>query len=422
MDNRSDFSGIDPALLRGLTQSRFSRRDMLRYAGMGAGAIGLSAFLAACSTGSTSTPGAKLPNSGMGTASWWSQQKSTGQMTFANWPYYIDVSHGQHPSINLFTKQTGIKVTYDEVIQDNTSFYQKIKPSLQSGQSIGYDIVVLTNNSPVLGEVMNAGWLIPLDHSAMPNFDKYAGPLIKNPSWDPGNKYTMAWQSGYTSIAYNTDHIKTPITSLNSLWDTKYKGLVAMPSDPQELGTMGLLVLGIEPATSTQADWQKAAQKLQQQKDAGIVRAYSDQSYIQDLKNGNTWLSWCWSGDIFQANLSGFTNLKMVIPTEGSGIWTDNMCMPYTATNTRDAMTYMDFVYDPNVQAMIEGYDNYVCPVPASQAIMEKSSNPNVVKAAHSPTVFPTAAMIKLSKPYYQYKNQQELQTWNNLFLPIIQG
>ena len=66
----------------------------------------------------------------------------------------------------------------------------------------------MTNNSPPLGYLIDFGWLIPLDRSAMTNFNKYAGPLIKNPSWDPGNKYTMAWQSGWTAIGYNSSVIK----------------------------------------------------------------------------------------------------------------------------------------------------------------------------------------------------------------------
>jgi hypothetical protein len=41
---------------------------------------------------------------------------------------------------------------------------------------------------------------------------------------------------------------------------------------------------------------------------------------------------------------------------------------------------------------------------------------------ADAPTVFPTEAYIKNSRPYYQYKNQEELTAWNNLFLPITQG
>ena len=41
---------------------------------------------------------------------------------------------------------------------------------------------------------------------------------------------------------------------------------------------------------------------------------------------------------------------------------------------------------------------------------------------ANAPTVFPTAQYVKNSKPYYKYKSQEELNAWNNLFLPITQG
>jgi len=57
---------IDPALLRGLTQRRVSRRDLLKGVGAGAGALGLSAFLAACGvsgTSNTKTPAAPRPTS-----------------------------------------------------------------------------------------------------------------------------------------------------------------------------------------------------------------------------------------------------------------------------------------------------------------------------------------------------------------------
>ncbi|HEY1330983.1 MAG TPA: spermidine/putrescine ABC transporter substrate-binding protein [Actinomycetota bacterium] len=418
-----DPAKMDPALYRGLTQNRFSRRQMLKYAGMGAGGLGLAAFLAACGTkGVASSSGGgsnSLPNAGIGTTSWWAKQTLHHQLEFANWPYYIDVSHGKHPSLTEFTSKTGIQVDYREVIQDNTEFFAKIRPSLQGGQPTGYDIIVMTNNSPPLGYLMEFGWLIPLDHSKMTNFNQYAGPLVKNPAWDPGNKYTMAWQSGYTCLAYNSDEIKTPITSVQSLFDPQYKGHIGMMSDPQELGSLGLLAIGKEPAKSTQADWKAAADKLNAQKSAGLVRNYYDQSYINALKNGDTIISQAWSGDIFQANLSGYKNLKIVIAQEGAMFWTDNMCIPLYAANPLDAMTYMDYVYDPNVQAVIEDYNNYVCPVPAAQDIIRDQLKDPAV--ANSPTVFPTAQMVSLSRPYYQYKNQAELDAWNNLFVPITQ-
>src|SRR5256712_6346606 len=158
----------------------------------------------------------------------------------------------------------------------------------------------MTNNSPALGYLIDFGWLTPLDHGAMKNFDANAGPLVKDPAWDPGNKYTMAWQSGWTAMAYNSSVVKEPITSVQSLFDPKYKGHIGMPEDPQELGSIGLLAIGVEPARSTPDDWRRAAQKLQEQKP--LVYKYDGQPYITALKNGDTVISWCWSGDIFQAN------------------------------------------------------------------------------------------------------------------------
>ena len=84
---------LDQALLRGLTQRRISRRDALRYAGMGLGAAGLTAFLASCGVGSSS---AAAGSSSPATFDW-SAQQLNHQLNFANWPYYIDTSHGTHP-------------------------------------------------------------------------------------------------------------------------------------------------------------------------------------------------------------------------------------------------------------------------------------------------------------------------------------
>jgi len=429
----------DPAVWRGLTEPRISRRQLLASAGAGAGALGLSGFLAACGVkGATSTKSSSTPTAGaVGSAAWWSKQKLHHTVNFANWPYYIDVLKGKHPSLDHFTQKTGIKVTYTEPISDNLPFYAKIRPSLQAKQYTGFDVIVMTNNSPPLGYLIEFGWLTPLDRSMMVNFEKYAGPLVKNPSWDPGNKYTMAWQSGWTAIGYNSSAIKNPGTSVDILFDKKYAGKVGMMNDPQELGSVGLLAIGVDPATSTESDWAKAAKKLQQQKSDGIVRSYYDQSYINHLKNGDTIVTQAWSGDIFQADLnSKYRDLKLLIPTEGGMSWTDNMCIPMYAQNPKDAMAVMDFYYDPQVQAVVEYYDDYVCPVPQAKNVLlnptgwAKSAlhdmKPEIglptSTTADAPTVFPTEQYIKNSRPYYQYKSQEELNAWNNLFLPITQG
>ena len=410
---------IDPALLRGLTQPRYSRRQFVRAAGIGAGSLSLAAILAACGTKGVAVGGSPSSANGPGSAAWWSQQKLNKVLNFANWPYYIDTAHGKHPSIETFTKQTGIKVNYTEPIDDNVTFFTKIRPDLQQGNYIGYDIIVLTNNDAPLGEMIDFGWATALDQSKMTNFHANASKLVSSPPYDPGNKYTMAWQSGYTCIGYNTKFIKEPITSIKSLFDPKYKGKIGMMGIATELGSFGLLAIGVDPVRSTPAQWTQAAAKLNAQKP--LVRSYYDQSYIDALKNGDIWISMVWSGDVFQASqYQGYPQLKAVIPTEGAMIWTDNMLIPMHAQNPLDAMTYMDSVYAPNVAAEIEDYNAYVCPVPAAKEIILKVLKDPTV--ANSPTVFPTPAMLPLSKPYYQYKNSTDLTQWNNTFSPIFQG
>ena len=65
---------VDPSLWRGLTQSRLSRRQVLASAGTGAGALGLSAFLAACGVkGNTPSASGSSPAGGVGTQAWWAK-------------------------------------------------------------------------------------------------------------------------------------------------------------------------------------------------------------------------------------------------------------------------------------------------------------------------------------------------------------
>ena len=409
---------MDPALWRGLTQRRLSRRDALKAAGVGAGALSLGAIMAAC--GVSGTQNAQV-NSDVGSPAWWDKQTLAKTMVFANWPLYIDkASKGHYPSIELFTRTTGIQVTYKVPIQDNPGFYAQIAPVLKSKQPIGDDIIVLTNNSPVLGKVIHTnGWAIPLDQRKMTTFYANAAAPIKDPSWDPGNKYTMAWQSGLTAIGYDPTKTGREITSVNDLFDPTFKGHVGMFSDPQELGTLGLLAIGVDPATSTPADWQKAADKLMQQRP--LVRSYYDQSYIDALSSGEIWITQAWSGDIFQTNkANGNEALKMAVPQEGGMLWTDNILIPLYAEHPIDAMTYMDFVYRPDEGGIIADAVTYITPVAAAQTYIRDTLHDPV--AANSPLIFPDAATAAKFKHYYIYKDQADLDAWNNIFEPITTG
>jgi len=404
----------DPAFFRGLTEARLSRRSVLRGAGAGVGAILLAELLAACGIqGSVSAQSQDK----IDWTKYWAGQKKTGQLDFANWPLYIDQSHGKVPSIELFTKATGIQVNYQPVIQNNAPFYATISPELRAHEATGYDIVVMTNGWE-LTEMIDNGFVVQLDHAQLPNFAKYAAPSVTSPNYDPGNKHSVVWQTGFTGIAYNSKLIDREITSFQDLLDPAFTGHVGMMNDNTELGSAALLALGIEPATSTPADWKRAAGWLRKQQP--LVTGYYDQSYIDKLSNGDTWISQAWSGDVFQAIAGGNKHLKFVTPKEGQMIWHDNMMIPRQAAHPVDALEWMNFYYTPKIAGIVEDWVNYVCPVPAAKAyINDVIGDPDV---ANSELVFPPASIDKLSNEFYVYKNYDEYQTWNDTFNPIIES
>ena len=271
---------IDPAIMRGLLSPRLSRRQVLQ-----AGAV----------AGAASLLFPSVAGAAVGDAAWWKGKTKTGLLNFANWPYYIDSYNGRHPSLDYLKTSKGITTTYSEVIEDNPTFYQQIRPSLQSGSSIGYDIIVMTDNAVGLRYLLNGNYLTPLDDAALVNFKKYASTSAKAVYANSAQRL-IPWQSGMTSLAYNSSKVSTNTSSLKMAFDTsssnvaKLRGRVGMLSDPIELGNLALLALGKTPATSTPADWQAAATTLRQQRDSGLVKAYYGNDIISELKQGNLWV------------------------------------------------------------------------------------------------------------------------------------
>ena len=417
----------DPALLpadilRGLTESRISRRRAMQLGGLSA----VSLTLAACGVkGAKKTPNSSAVSSAA--KSFWDTQTKTGTLDFANWPLYIDVNDknkNDHPSIDLFTRQSGIKVKYSEVIQENASFFGKIQPQLAAGQNIGYDIIVITNGT-YLDKLRELGYLQPLDQKLMTNFNANASSLVKDPSYDKGNTYTMAWQSGMTGIGYDPKRVGKNITSWQELLDPKLKGKVGMFADNQDLPNSALLAVGVNPEDSQEADWHKAADWLK--KGRSNVRKYYEQGYIDALSKGDIWASMAWSGDIFQANANG-ANLKFAVPQEGAVLWTDNMCIPKGAKHPLDAMTYMDFVYDPKVAAMLAEYINYITPVPDAKAVIQqdaaaaKGDDKTYLEGlVTSSLIFPSSEdYSRLHR--YRVLTAAEERTRNSIFEPIYQS
>jgi spermidine/putrescine transport system substrate-binding protein len=415
---------IDPALLRGLTGRRLDRRDLLRLFG----ATGGAAMLAAC--GGIKAQGKTTDTSKSAIAKYWAAQKETGQLTWANWPLYIDTKgKSDHPSLDQFEKQSGVKVKYIEAVQDNGPFFAKVQPPLSSGQYCGFDMTVISNGI-YFNKFRDLGFLVPLDQDRLPNFRKYGGHKYQNESFDPGNVYSVPWQAGFTGIGYDPNRVGKEITSWQDLLDPKLKGHVGMFANNEDLPNLAMVAIGIDPLKSTEADWRKAADWLNKLKPN--IRKFYSQDYINSLATGDLWASMAWSGDIFQQNLSGKAvgqELKFVIPDEGGLLWTDNFMILKGAKNPISAMQLMDFYYQPKVAAEVTEWVNYISPVPGARAVVETSAaaakgsdKTYLDQVASSYATFPDEATYAKTTIGYAPKAGKDLNLWNSIFEPIYQS
>jgi spermidine/putrescine transport system substrate-binding protein len=356
-----------------------------------------------------------------------------GNLEWANWPLYIDVDDdGNSPTLMQFEEETGIAVNYTEAIEDNVSFFGQIQPALSEGQSTGYDMVVVTDW--MVGNMIRLGYLEAIDvERDVPNFLDNTGDVYKERSYDPGNLYSVPFQSGITGIGYNPALVDEEITSWAQLLDPefieKYCGQIGMFSDTRDGISSALLYNGVIPTESTEEDVEAAQQVLLDQ--APCVRGYYGNEYAQGLADGSLAITMAWSGDVFQLQLDN-PDLQFVVPEEGAILWTDNMVIPKGAEHPNDALAMMDFLYRPEIAAQVAEYVNYITPVPGAQELIREHAQTAADEGdqetadylntvAESPLVFPTDDMLSRLHSY-KVLDEEEERRWNELFQEVTSG
>jgi len=356
-----------------------TRRQLLRRAAAGGVTLSLPALLAACGgDGGIEGQGADSTAAATTVA-----QELKDTLVFANWPLYIDVDEetNERPTLAQFTEETGVEVDYIEEVNDNEEWFGKYQAQLAAGDSIGRDIVVLTDW--MAARMVRLGYVQKLDKEAIPNASNLQDALA-NPGWDPGREFSMPWQSGLTGIAYNKRALPDGVTTIEQLLtDPQLKGKVTVLTEmPDCMGHM-IAATGGDPAAVTEESFTAGIEMLQAAVDSGQIRRFTGNDYGDDLSSGNVAAAMAWSGDVVQLQLDN-PNLEFVIPESGAHIWTDNMLVP-NGGDVFTASTYMNFVYDPAVAAEIEAYVNYICPVDGAQDEIRAIDE----SLAENPLIFP---------------------------------
>jgi spermidine/putrescine transport system substrate-binding protein len=388
---------------------------------------GVGAFLAACGakqTGSASPAAA----TGSGSPAIAPSASATaaaaagtigGDLNFANQIGYMDISDdgSTYPSLERFTKETGVRVNYDETITDNEEFFSTdLQVPLGKNLPPGWDLIVVTDW--MVARLARLGWLEAIDLTATPNFQANLLPQYHARSFDPETKFAAPLHSGMTGIGFDRKQTGD-LTSLAALWDPKSKGRITYLPDKMR-DTIGLTAirLGFDPATITRQQFDQALAEIDKAVKGKLLLLLSDDSYVEAMAAGDAIVAMAFSADVMTLLVPSQRpdqDFRFVVATEGGMLWTDNMCMPKGVKNRKQAQAFINFYYDPTVAAQVEASVKYVCPVKGAAEVL-KAKDPGV---ANNPLIFPPADVIRRLHQFRALDAKEE-KDWSDAFSKVL--
>jgi spermidine/putrescine transport system substrate-binding protein len=388
---RSGFERRFEALIR----EEITRRRLMRRGAAGALGVSAMAYLAAC--GEDELSGGQQEE-----APTIKKGPISKSLNFSNWPLYIDIDDKskERPTLEKFKKRYGTTVKYTEEINDNVEFFGKVRQEYEQGSSGGRDIHVVTDW--MCARMLRLGYVQKFDKSEMPNASKNIEDSVASPDFDPNREHSMPWQSGQVGLIYRRDLTKGDLTSVNDLFDPKFKGKVTFLSEMRDSVGSVLLADGVQPEEATLDQAMSAIEKLEKASNDGQIRRFTGNEYSQQLLKGDSVAVLGWSGDAIQLQVDD-ENIRFKQPEDGFMVFTDSMQIPVGAPNAYTAQKMIDFVYDPEIQAAITAYVNYVPPVKGTREILQEQ-DPEI---AGNELIFPDLSQAHNFKTFSPEEERQ---------------
>ena len=414
--NDKSFDTENPHLRAALMRGLVSRRSAM----MGAAGVSAAAFLAACgSAGKNPTSGGGGTGTAAAKTAAAAQDMSDTEkiVNWSNWTEYIDVNDKTkaRPTLDAFTKATGIKVNYTEDYLDNDEFYAKVRPLLQGGKDTGRDVWCSTDW--MVARLIRQGYVQKLDLANIPNSANLEDSL-RNVEFDPGRLYSLPWQSGFAGIGYNLKATggKKIETMTQLLTDPALKGKVTLLTEMRD--TVGLVMMeqGKDISKFTEADFQAAIDVIQQAKDAGQIKGFTGNEYTDGLAKGDIAACTAWTGDVVQLQFAD-QNIQYTLPQKGFTLWSDNFVIPALAKHKKNAEKLIDYYYDPAVMAQVEAYVNYIAPVKGTKDELVKIDK----SLADNPLIVPPADVLARAQVFRGLTPAEETK-FSKLYASITAG
>ena len=144
-------------------------------------------------------------------------------------------------------------------------------------------------------------------------------------------------------------------------------------------------------------DWQEAEALLIEVK-PHLFAITSD--YQPAMRNGDAWLTMCWTGDAKQLNRD-IPEIHYALGKEGGEIWSDFYTIPTSAPNREGAYALLNYLLDPQVNAKEAMFHGYPVPDARVEALMsdEMRNDPILHPAADLLSALEFGAAVTLTDP-----------------------
>ena len=205
-----------------------------------------------------------------------------------------------------------------------------------------------------------------LDIDALTNLSNISDTYL-DPSYDPGNVYSVPYEGGVCCIAVNTDKVEKQITSYDDLFDESLADSIVVLDDFRAIiglteRSMGLSMNETDPATLSEVE-----EKLLKLKNN--VKLYDSDSPKSALISGDCSVGAVWSAEAALA-MEENPAIEVVYPKEGAYVFMDNWSVPKGAKNYDNAMSFINFMLSADAAKMnIEDFP-YLCPNDAALEMM----------------------------------------------------
>ncbi len=287
------------------------------------------------------------------------------ELVVYNWGEYIaDGSDGYADIVKLFEATYGIKVVYSTFASNEEMFTK-----LESG-AVSYDIIVPSEY--MVGKLIDPNGdgntddclLMDIDVRSLKNFDQLDPELGYYEIYDPKYQYSVPYTVGMVGILCNmgengVSEEDFQRQSWDLMWDTDYAGNILNFDNPRDAMAIAQLLLGIDLNTTDKGEWDRAKEKLEEQRP--LLQGYVMDEIFLTMEGGNALVAAYYAGDCLSM-MEENPDLKFFYPKEGTNIFVDAMCVPKTSKNPEAAKLFMEFLMDPDIAAMNANYICYATP------------------------------------------------------------